>query len=384
MAVGFTKPALVSQQEILETQISKLVHVIKTRGKNGKALNMADWLSFTTFDIIGDICFGESFHCLDSGVATEWAEATTKVLVTSNLDMAVRRVAGVGTLLNRIALRLMPKEAMKWRMISFVNAKKRTLERLADEKSDHKDIVYHYQRNQDARKSLSPTELYLDMMALIVAGSETTSSLLVSFMWVLSTHRDIHQRLATLIRTTFADPSDITLQKLEDLVYFDACIKEALRVFPPVSSSLPRETPAQGAQIGPLVVPGGTAVSTSPWASVRSERNFHLPNEFHPERWLRNNPDEGWDPAFEDDKLSASAPFGAGPRLCIGQNLAYFEIRLTIAHLLWSFDFELETEGIEGKKNRLWSLDPHFGLLRSFQTLNRPNLYIRFQERAGI
>lgn len=43
MAVGFTKPALMAQQEILETHAYKLVHVIKTRGKDGNALNMSDW-----------------------------------------------------------------------------------------------------------------------------------------------------------------------------------------------------------------------------------------------------------------------------------------------------------------------------------------------------
>ncbi|CAN9258072.1 unnamed protein product [Alternaria alternata] len=384
MAVGFTKPALMAQQEILEVQTAKLIHAVKTQGKNGKALNMSDWLSFTTFDIIGDLCFGESFHCLDEGVATEWALGTTNVLISSTLDMAVRRVTGVGTWLNQMAQKLMPKEAMKWRMITFMNTKKKTFDRLADETSSHKDVIYHIQRNKDARKTLAPTELLLNMTLLVTAGSETISSLLVTFMYNLCVHREIHKRLATMIRTTFADPSDITLQKLEELVYLDACIKEALRIFPPVSSNLPRAVPAKGAQIGPHILPGGSLVSVAPWAAVRSESNFHLPNEFHPERWLRNHPEQGWDPAFENDKLSASTPFGAGPKQCMGQSLSYYEIRLIVAHLLWAFDFELETEGVKGAKNQLWSLSPSTELLRSYQTLNRPELYIRFKEREMV
>jgi cytochrome P450 len=120
---------------------------------------------------------------------------------------------------------------------------------LADETSSHKDVIYHIQRNKDARKTLAPTELLLNMTLLVTAGSETISTLLVTFMYNLCVHREIHKRLATMIRTTFADPSDITLQKLEELVYLDACIKEALRIFPPVSSNLPRAVPAKGAQI---------------------------------------------------------------------------------------------------------------------------------------
>lgn len=86
-------------------------------------------VSFTTFDIIGDLCFGESFNCLDGGVASEWALATTNVLISSTLDMAVRRVTGVGTWLNYLALKLMPKEAMKWRQIVFTNTRSKTFHR---------------------------------------------------------------------------------------------------------------------------------------------------------------------------------------------------------------------------------------------------------------
>lgn len=86
-------------------------------------------MSYTTFDIIGDLCFGESFHCLDEGFATEWALATTNVLIASTLDMAVRRVTGVGTWFNQMAQNFMPKEAMKWRKISFMNTRKKTFDR---------------------------------------------------------------------------------------------------------------------------------------------------------------------------------------------------------------------------------------------------------------
>lgn len=49
VAVGFTKSALTAQQEILETHVQKLVHAIKIRGKNGKAVNVSDWcMAFPT------------------------------------------------------------------------------------------------------------------------------------------------------------------------------------------------------------------------------------------------------------------------------------------------------------------------------------------------
>lgn len=221
------------------------------------------------------------------------------------------------------------------------------------------------------------------MTLLITAGSETISSLLLTLTYALCTHRHIHTRLAALVRTTFPDPSAITLQSLEPLVYLDACIKEALRLFPPVSANLPRQVPSTGAHIGPYFVPPGSIVSVAPWASVRSARNFHRPNEFRPERWLRGHPGEGWDSAFEHDEMGASMPFGAGPKQCIGQTLAYYEIRLVVAHLLWAFEFELEGEGALGEENRMWGCGPGSKHLRVYQTLDRPALWVKFREREG-
>lgn len=67
----------------------------------------------------------------------------------------------------------------------------------------------------------------------------------------------------------------------------------------------------------------------------RSPEFFHLPDEFHPERWLD-------DPDFKNDKKQATQPFAVGPRNCIGMNLAYIELRLVLSRLLWNFDLVLD------------------------------------------
>lgn len=64
------------------------------------------------------------------------------------------------------------------------------------------------------------------------------------------------------------------------------------------------------------------------------------PFAFKPERWLP--PDHPYyDPVFEHDNKSSFSPFSAGPRNCIGKNLAYSELRLIMSRLLWNFDVEL-------------------------------------------
>ena len=95
-----------------------------------------------------------------------------------------------------------------------------------------------------------------------------------------------------------------------------------------------RITPPEGLQLAGQFVPGGTAVGIPMYAACNSARNFRDPEQFAPDRWLG-------DPRFETDRRGAMQPFGIGPRNCLGQNLAYVEMRLILAKLLWSFDLEL-------------------------------------------
>lgn len=72
------------------------------------------------------------------------------------------------------------------------------------------------------------------------------------------------------------------------------------------------------------------------YAVYHSEKHFALPDEFHPERWLGDG-----DPRFANDDREAFQPFNLGPRNCIGRSLAYVEMRLILARVLWNFDIRL-------------------------------------------
>ena len=90
-----------------------------------------------------------------------------------------------------------------------------------------------------------------------------------------------------------------------------------------------------GASIAGQWVPGGTSVALQQYAACRSDLNFRRPTEFLPQRWLA-------DPEFAHDRRAASQPFSVGPRNCIGRQLAYAEMRLILARILWRFDMELD------------------------------------------
>lgn len=75
------------------------------------------------------------------------------------------------------------------------------------------------------------------------------------------------------------------------------------------------------------------------WGASRSTRNFAYPNEFRPERWLEL--DQAHSSPFIMDKRDALQPFSLGLRSCVGQKLAYFELRLILARMVFNFDLTL-------------------------------------------
>ena len=82
-----------------------------------------------------------------------------------------------------------------------------------------------------------------------------------------------------------------------------------------------------------------TKVAVHQTAAYWSASNFHEPKSYIPERWL---PEASTDPSspFYNDNRAVLQPFSVGPRNCIGRNLAYNEMWLILARVLWNFDLE--------------------------------------------
>lgn len=67
LAHAFSLKALMEQEDILQGYVSKFIASLKAMGDRGEMFNLVNWYNFTTFDIIGDLAFGEPFGCLDRG-----------------------------------------------------------------------------------------------------------------------------------------------------------------------------------------------------------------------------------------------------------------------------------------------------------------------------
>lgn len=142
------------------------------------------------------------------------------------------------------------------------------------------------------------------------------------------------EQLQREIRTTFATYDDLTGDAVARLPYLDAVLQETMRLMPPAPMGPPRVSP--GETVDGVYVPKGVYVSADFWTIGHDPRNnMQDPDRFEPGRWLVEGGDKK--PYFQ--------PFMIGPRSCIGVNLAWMEMKLTLAKMVYSFDFKLENPG---------------------------------------
>jgi cytochrome P450 len=199
-------------------------------------------------------------------------------------------------------------------------------------------------------------------MAIIVAGSETLTTALAGAVHYLLRNPSSLSRLIAENRAAFQAEDEITNARAATLPYLNAVLTETLRMVPPLPDGLRREVPRGGAVIAGIHVPEGTTVSVPCWASFHSSSNFEDPDSFIPERWLREAAPQGDGSAstrarFENDQKAAFQPFSIGPHNCLGQPLAWLEMRLILSRLLWNFEMGIprDRDGQEGTWMGEWT-----------------------------
>lgn len=314
-------------------------------------VDIVKWLNFTTFDIVGDLGLGESFHCLEDGEYHGWVAILFTQFKAAALLVSLR-LLGLGKPL-RV---LLPKSLLKKRAEHANIANERIHRRLDQglmEGTQENDFMTYVLRYNDD-KGMSVPEIEATMRVLVVAGSETTATALSGIMGNLLQNPDTMIRLAEEIRSSFRHASEICSERVIHLTYLGAVIEEGLRLCPPVALGMPRVVPPDGAEISGHWLPGGTFVSASGFSSNRSSLNFpHSPSAFDPSRWLS---DSSTPKGGHLSSSSAFNPFSLGPRNCLGRNLAYLEMRLILAHLLWAFDIEAEGPIDRWEDQKTWIL----------------------------
>ncbi|KAE8323850.1 cytochrome P450 [Aspergillus sergii] len=192
-------------------------------------------------------------------------------------------------------------------------------------------------RDDQSGKKLTPVEVRAEAVFLIIAGYDTTATALAGTLFYLSRNPDAYSKLAREIRCSFKQVDDIRSGgQLNKCEYLRACIKESLRMSPPVPSCPWREVSSSGTEIDGQFLPAGILVATSIYGIQHHPGYFPRPHEYIPGRWLDN---ESMD--LSPSCLSSFNAFSRGSRSCVAMGFAYWELSIAIARIMFLYDFRV-------------------------------------------
>ncbi|KAL4789026.1 cytochrome P450 [Aspergillus venezuelensis] len=256
LASAFSDKGLRAQQVMIEQHIHRLIGRLDEYCSSGP-LDMTVWFNWATFDIIGDLAFGEPFGCLDKVGTHPWIQSIQGNVKAIPIVNALRRYGLSGVL----GLLAPPKLLEMRRQNAQFTADKvdRRLKNASTARGDLWDSVLADKLDRDGELPMSHEEMVSNASAIVLAGSETSATLLSGCIWLLLTNRKYLLQLTEHVRSRFTKAAEIDLQTVTQIEGLQAVLDESLRLYPPVPMQSNRIVPQQGAQIAGKWVPGGVS-----------------------------------------------------------------------------------------------------------------------------
>ncbi|KAF5968045.1 pisatin demethylase cytochrome P450 [Fusarium coicis] len=213
------------------------------------------------------------------------------------------------------------------------------------------------ERRHDVDEMISKINHGLEFVKIIgqsecLAGSDTTGISLRAVVYFVIRTPHVYEKLQ--IEIDEADQAGhlseyVTYQESLKLPYFQATLKEAMRMHPTVGFPLERYVPEEGAEVCGYTLHAGTNISTSaPLMHMDMGVFGHVARIFRPERWLEASPEQL---SLMDRSFIA---FGHGSRTCIGKNISLMEMGKLIPQLFRHFDIEWASEQSEWRTHAAW------------------------------
>ncbi|KAH0839186.1 Pisatin demethylase [Fonsecaea pedrosoi] len=354
IAHAYAMSTLVSYEPLVDSTTGILMDVVGKRfAATGQTCNLAQWLQWYAFDVMGEITFSERFGFLEQG--RDIGDICQGIHHHFTYGAPVGQIPWIDIFLRRNPLR--PKREVSDPMVAFTaDAIGKRLQSSNDVEQYH-DFLSRF-LNADVGPDSDKDAHFRNVLSWSVnnvgAGSDTTGISLTAVFYYLLTNPHSFQVLLEEIRSTrFASHKAVSWKEAQSMPYLQACIKEALRLHPAVGMPLERVVPEGGVSLGGHWLKGGTVVGVNAWVVHRNKDVFGPDAEvWSPERWIKADTEQL--KAME----RATLTFGSGSRTCLGKNISLLEMSKLVPQLLRSYEITLATPGEEWKTQNFWFVKP--------------------------
>ncbi|THH23115.1 hypothetical protein EUX98_g8060 [Antrodiella citrinella] len=329
---AFNTAALKGYEPVVAERVSQFVHVLKSQTG---VVDLTQWINAYSFDVMSDMAFGGGTDLLRKGDVDKlrwFMDSTMRFTMVLEVLPWLRGIAALIPYITR--------DIVRFRKMCIQRATRRL-----QSGSTTKDL-FHYLNNEDGVDTVSRplSHVASDAVLAVVAGSDTTSVVLSNALFYVLNDREVYAKLKAEVDLYYPPGENACDTKhYGKMVYLDAVLNEAMRMYPPNLSGSQR-APMRGSGgklVGPYFIPEGTSVRIHTFSLARDPRYFSpLADTFWPERWLLAESDSEKNADFVHD-IAAFVPFSFGTANCVGKNLAMLEMRMLLCCCIQQLDLAL-------------------------------------------
>lgn len=248
---AFSERALREQEYILQRYSDLLISRLRDQNEE---IDLCKWIHFASFDMMGELSFGESFHCLENAENHEWVSTVFKGVKVATIITALHHFPPVFMIFKWCTPTFIHEMAQR----SFMFTRRAIDKRIAS-KSERPDFL-KYMLENNYPGGMSRDEIDSTSAFLVLAGSDTTALTLSTAMYLMTKNPEVMEKLQEEVRAEFGCESrEITVSSTSQLPYMHAVLQEAMRIHTPGSVSVPREVNRPDVKICGMPVPQGVS-----------------------------------------------------------------------------------------------------------------------------
>lgn len=321
----------------------RMVEKLDVAAQAGRAIDLEACFSQVTLDVVGKAVFNYDFDALnkDSPVIQAVYTALKETEQRATDVLPVWKFPFLAQFVPRQRKAMQAVEIIREKTEELIDICRKMVE------SENDEFGEEYLNEDDpsilrfllaARDEVTPKQLRDDLLSMLVAGHETTGSVLTWTAYLLAKYPSCLKRAQQEVDTVLGDRSTPTVDDLQHLNYVMRCLNESMRLYPhpPV---LIRRALEDDMLPGGYDIPKGQDVMISVYNLHRNPAVWEDPDVFRPERFDLDGPMPN-----ENNTDFRYVPFSGGPRKCIGDQFALMEGQIVMTYLLKHFDFEIENE----------------------------------------
>lgn len=326
----FSPKAIDAQAILRKRKLNEMLTFLEC--KEGKAVKIAEVVFTAVFNTLANLFFSKDFLSFeDQGTA-------------SGLKGIIWRMMELGTAPN-IAdfyplFRGMDPQGLAKQAVDCTNEFYKVWEDVIKERKKHRNDVQHEEKDfldVMLANDFADDQINYLIVELFSAGVETSTTTIEWAMSDLLKNKEVMDKLQEELKSDqFNSENFLSESSISHLPYLNACVKETLRLHPPVPFLLPHRAP-ETCEVMDYTIPKDSQVFVNIWAIGRDPKIWNDPLLFKPERFLNSNLDfKGQDFEF--------LPFGAGRRMCPGLPMAARQVNLFLASLIHCYEWSLPND----------------------------------------